>query len=320
MTRVDAAGWIPADWQVPANVHALTTLRTGAGSSMAPFDRCNLGNARAADGDDAATVAANRAALVAAAGLPSVPRWLRQVHGVDVVRFDDPRPVRDGAAAVDSCHPARSEGSAPFQVQTSADSRSLAALGMTDPATQATTDLQTPTVAAASPLDDEPVADASVTGAPGVVLAILTADCLPVVFTARDGREIAAAHAGWRGLADGVLERTVAAMRTSPDDVIAWLGPAAGPQVYEIGDAVRDAFVSHDVRAVSAFVATRPGHWLIDLYALARQRLQDAGVTDVHGGGLCTISDPARFYSYRRDGRTGRMATLVWMEPPASSG
>ncbi|TWI02869.1 hypothetical protein IP90_01969 [Luteimonas cucumeris] len=158
-------------------------------------------------------------------------------------------------------------------------------------------------------------ADASVTAAESTVLAILTADCLPVVFAAEDGSEIAAAHAGWRGLAGGVLEATAQAMSVSPDRIVAWLGPAAGPQAYEIGQEVFDAFVSRDARAQSAFVATRPGHWLVDLYALARQRLADAGVRHVHGGGLCTISDPQRFYSHRRDQRTGRLATLVYRVP-----
>jgi YfiH family protein len=135
-----------------------------------------------------------------------------------------------------------------------------------------------------------------------------------VVLAADDGSEIGAAHAGWRGLATGVLEATVAAMRTPPARLIAWMGPAAGPQAYEIGIDVFDAFVSADPDAAAAFVATRPGHWRVDLYALARRRLSAAGVARVHGGGLCTISDPERFFSHRRDQRTGRMATLAWRE------
>jgi YfiH family protein len=159
----------------------------------------------------------------------------------------------------------------------------------------------------------EPVADAAVTATPGVVLAILTADCLPVLFAARDGREIGAAHAGWRGLAAGVLEATVAAMQAPAGELVAWLGPAAGPRAYEIGAEVREAFLAHDPEAAAAFVATRPGHWRVDLYALARQRLAAVGVHAVHGGGECTISDPARYFSHRRDGRSGRMATLAWL-------
>lgn len=170
------------------------------------------------------------------------------------------------------------------------------------------------TTVAIEPGDDEPEADAAVTQTPGTVLAILTADCLPVVFAARDGATIAAAHAGWRGLAASVLEATVDAMQVPGDDIVAWLGPAAGRQAYEIGEEVHDAFVSRDPSAASAFIATRPGHWRVDLYALARQRLADVGVTDVHGGGLCTISDAGRFYSHRRDQRTGRMATIAWID------
>jgi len=157
-------------------------------------------------------------------------------------------------------------------------------------------------------------ADASVTSRPGVVLAVLTADCLPVLFAARDGSEVGAAHAGWRGLCAGVLENTVAAMRSAPSDLIAWLGPAAGPQAYEVGEEVRAAFVGRDMAAASAFVATRAGHWLCDLYALARLRLAAVGVQAIHGGGRCTISEPAAFFSHRRDGRSGRMASLVWIE------
>lgn len=170
-----------------------------------------------------------------------------------------------------------------------------------------------------APPDDgaiEPEADAAVTSTPGVALAILTADCLPVAFCARDGREVAGAHAGWRGLADGVLEATVAAMRTPPGGVLAWLGPAAGPERYEVGVEVYDTFVANDWACGSAFRCTRPDHWTVDLYALARRRLERAGLpaTQIHGGGLCTISDAERFFSHRRDRRTGRMATVIWME------
>jgi YfiH family protein len=160
----------------------------------------------------------------------------------------------------------------------------------------------------------EPEADAAVSRVPGKVLAILTADCLPVVFASTDGSVIAAAHAGWRGLAAGVLEATVMAMEVDPGSLLAWLGPAAGPDAYEVGAEVRDAFIARDAEAKAAFAATRPGHWRVDLYRLARQRLAIAGMLPqaIHGGGLCTISDPARFFSHRRDQRTGRMATLAW--------
>ncbi|GAA4998944.1 peptidoglycan editing factor PgeF [Pseudoluteimonas lycopersici] len=174
------------------------------------------------------------------------------------------------------------------------------------------------TSVAIEPGEDEPEADAAVTSVPGTVLAVLTADCLPVAFAAKDGGEIAVAHAGWRGLAAGVLEATIAAMKAPPRDIVAWLGPAAGPDAYEIGEEVFDAFAAIDPRTATAFVPTRPGHWHVDLHALAKRRLADVGIADVHGGGLCTISDPTRFFSHRRSttdgsGRSGRMATLAWM-------
>lgn len=164
----------------------------------------------------------------------------------------------------------------------------------------------------------EPQADAAITREPGRVLAILTADCLPVLFCADDGSTIAAAHAGWRGLSAGVLENTLAAMQSPRARILAWLGPAIGPQSYEVGDEVRDAFLAHDPQAADAFAATRPGHWHCDLYALATQHLRAAGVARIFGGGFDTFADP-RFYSYRRDGaQSGRFATLVWLDTFAS--
>ncbi|APG03041.1 multi-copper polyphenol oxidoreductase [Luteibacter rhizovicinus DSM 16549] len=158
--------------------------------------------------------------------------------------------------------------------------------------------------------DDEPVADASVARGPGQVLAILTADCLPVLFVSADGQTIGAAHAGWRGLAAGVLENTVTAM--AADGIQAWLGPAIGASSYEVGEEVRAAFVDGDDGAAQAFASTRPGHWHCDLYALARRRLAQVGVAQVSGGGFDTLTDE-RLYSYRRDGaNSGRFASLIW--------
>jgi YfiH family protein len=156
-------------------------------------------------------------------------------------------------------------------------------------------------------------ADASFTRQPGVVSAVLTADCLPVLFCDTAGSCVAAAHAGWRGLAAGVLEATIAAMAVEPGRLMAWLGPAIGPAAFAVGAEVRAAFVDQHPLAHSAFQAVRGGHWLADLYALARIRLAAAGVPAVSGGGLCTSTDVERFYSYRRDGVTGRMAALIWM-------
>lgn len=242
-----ANGWIVPDW--PAPVSAAVSTRVVAGASQSPFDAFNLGTRC---GDEPQHVAANRLALIDALGLPQSPRWLRQVHGTNVVRLS------------------------------------------------------------ASPEPVEPEADAAVTSEPGVVLAILTADCLPVLFASRDGIHIGAAHAGWRGLAAGVLEATVTAMGVPTSEIIAWLGPAIAAESYEVGEEVRDTFVNHDSAAASAFQPTRPGHWFCDLSALASQRLRACGIEHIHGGGFNTFTDE-RFYSYRRDSKTGRFASLIWI-------
>ena len=159
-----------------------------------------------------------------------------------------------------------------------------------------------------------PRADAAVTRETNVVLAVRVADCMPVLFADRDASVVAAAHAGWRGLASGVLENTLSAMDCDPAEIVAWLGPAIGREAFEVGADVRDAFVGRDPGADSAFAAKSPGKWLCDLEALARMRLAQAGVRSVAGGGLCTYSDRTRFFSYRRDGATGRMAAFIWRE------
>jgi polyphenol oxidase len=267
-----AEGLLRADWPAPAGIRALTTRRDAEGVSQPPFDRCNLGHANDPDGDDPAAVEANRERLLAVAGLPSRPHWLRQVHGTAVCRFErPPLYALDGGRDVIREAP--------------------------------------------------PQADAAVTATPGVVLAILSADCLPVLLCADDGSEVAAAHAGWRGLAAGVLEATVAAMHVPPARLLAWFGPAAGPAAYEVGDEVRAAFLDSalhgaaDPDTAAAFVPSRPGHWHCDLFRLARRSLQRLGLTAIHGGGECTISHRERWFSHRRDGRSGRMASLVWIEP-----
>jgi len=162
-------------------------------------------------------------------------------------------------------------------------------------------------------------ADASWTDQPGIACTIMTADCLPVLFSDREGSRVAAAHAGWRGLLDGVLEQTVRRLGGSASELLVWLGPAIGPAAFEVGPEVRDAFIKADARAASAFApAEREGHWFADLYQLARQRLADVGVRQVYGGEECTWSDAARFFSYRRDGQTGRFASLIWLESPVA--
>lgn len=157
-------------------------------------------------------------------------------------------------------------------------------------------------------------ADAAVTDASGVVCAVMTADCLPVLFCDRAGERVAAAHAGWRGLGAGVLETTVASMRVAEGEILAWLGPAIGPGNFEVGEEVVRVFVDADPASETAFRAVCGVRWKADIYALARRRLRRAGVREVYGGGWCTFSDPVRFFSYRRDGTTGRMAALIWLQ------
>ncbi|HLF95794.1 MAG TPA: peptidoglycan editing factor PgeF [Methylococcaceae bacterium] len=154
-------------------------------------------------------------------------------------------------------------------------------------------------------------ADAGFTRTPGVVCAVLTADCLPVLLCDAAGSRVAAVHAGWRGLAAGVLENAVAALDGSR--LMAWLGPAIGPQAFEVGAEVHQAFVAAHPECAAAFSPAEDGKWRADLYRLARRALHRAGVNGVHGGGWCTYSEPERFFSYRRDGATGRMASLIWL-------
>ncbi|MCS3903873.1 YfiH family protein [Methylohalomonas lacus] len=170
-----------------------------------------------------------------------------------------------------------------------------------------------PRVIAAHTIDDGP-ADASWTDRPGVVCAVLTADCLPLLLTDRGGSCVAVVHVGWRGLVAGVIDATVAALPAHPADLLAWLGPAIGPAAFEVGSDVRDACLATFANADSCFTRGRPGHWQADLPGLAERALRRAGVETCCNCGYCTYSDPLRFYSYRRDGTTGRMASLIWMD------
>ncbi len=163
-------------------------------------------------------------------------------------------------------------------------------------------------------LDADAAADGSMTALPNIVCAVTTADCLPVLFCCQSGSCIGAAHAGWRGLAAGVLDSMIEAMALPPDRLYAWLGPAIGPQKFEVGDEVRVLFSRQDPRNESAFTFTRNSRWHADIYQLARNRLYARGLTRVFGGGCCTYTNEDHFFSYRRDGVTGRMATLIWME------
>jgi polyphenol oxidase len=252
------SSWLTPDWDAPAHVRALSTLRAG-GCSTGSYASFNLAQHV---GDEPGHVRDNRALLRSAAGLPDEPLWLEQVHGVTVAVHAD--------AAADA--------------------------------------------GAAAP----PRADAAVAFVPGRVCVVMTADCLPVVFADRAGTRVGVAHAGWRGLVGGVLEATVSALQTPPADLLAWLGPAIGPQAFEVGSEVRDAFVARDAANAASFTRNAAGRYQADLYQLARQALTRSGVVAVTGGGHCTQGEPARFFSFRRDGgRTGRMATLAWLAPDA---
>ena len=154
-----------------------------------------------------------------------------------------------------------------------------------------------------------PEADASVSRKAGAVCAVFIADCMPVMLCDEAASTVGIAHAGWRGLAAGVIEAILQAMKEDPGKLLAWLGPAIGPRVYEVGEEVREAFVGHE----SAFSPTRPGHWLLDLYAIVRVRLAAHGVTRVYGGQFCTYSEAERFHSYRRDRTAARMAAAIWL-------
>ena len=157
-------------------------------------------------------------------------------------------------------------------------------------------------------------ADAAYTDKAGVICAVLTADCLPVLICDRLGHRVAAVHAGWRGLAAGIIEHNLTALELPSDQVVAWWGPAIGPNAYEVGEEVREAFLQNDADAHRAFRPGRPGHWWMDIYQLARQQLAQRGVTEVYGGDRCTWQEADSFYAFRRDGATGRMASVIWFE------
>ncbi|MBN1684743.1 MAG: peptidoglycan editing factor PgeF [Gammaproteobacteria bacterium] len=156
-------------------------------------------------------------------------------------------------------------------------------------------------------------ADGSYTQQKNIVCSVLTADCLPVLLCNKEGTEIAAIHAGWRGLLKGVIESGVAKFKDAPENILAWLGPAIGSEKFEVGNEVREAFIKHNPQAESCFKQNRPNHFLANIYDLARQRLRELSITQIYGGEFCTYGDPQKFFSYRRDGQCGRMANLIWL-------
>jgi YfiH family protein len=275
--------WILPAWPAPANVRAVMTTRAG-GVSQAPYDSFNPASHV---GDDPNAVAENRRLL--RESLPAEPLWLNQVHGTRVFEVFLP-PLQRGAGG-------------DF---TGVDGGDVA---------------KSPLTLLCKGGEVTPEADASLTRQPGQVCAVLTADCLPVLFCDAAGTVVATAHAGWRGLASGVLEETVRAMNVDPGRILVWLGAAIGPNSFEVGPEVRETFVAQHPMAGIAFRPALPGtldeaprKWLADIYMLARIRLAAIGVERVYGGDDCTFKDTRRYFSYRREGRTGRMASLIWFE------
>ena len=240
--------WIKPDWPAPPRVRAFMTTRAG-GVSTGEYASMNLGTR---NGDSAQSVAKNR--LIVRGHLPSLPRWIAQVHGTEVADLDRLGP------------------------------------------------------------EDAPAADAAVTGEAGRVGVVLTADCMPLFLCDASGKRVGVAHAGWRGMAAGVIENSVRALGTDPGDVLAWMGPTIGPTAFEVGPEVRAAFVAVDERAASAFAPHGSAKYMADLYALARMRLERAGVHRISGGGFCTYREADRFFSYRRAQASGRMGAFIWME------
>lgn len=157
-------------------------------------------------------------------------------------------------------------------------------------------------------------ADAAYTSDKNIVCAVMTADCLPLLITDKQGSCVAAIHAGWRGLCAGIIETTIKKLAVEPESLLVWLGPAIGPDVYEIGEEVYHAFIKGDDAAKQAFTSVSEGHWLFDIYHLAKLRLNKTGVKQIYGGDRCTLSEEEQFFSYRRDGVTGRMASMIWIE------
>lgn len=310
----DGATPVAPDGQTPQQEKACPKAPSPAPAASGPTGSAPGGlNLGIHCGDDPAAAHENRRRVEAIIGQPI--SWLKQVHGIRVLDLDET--PSDVGPSRGVSHHAPSQEPQPHAQETSGRPDTPSAM-------------DTPVC--------EPEADAQITTRPGIALAVQVADCLPVLLADRQGRVIGAAHAGWRSLAGGILQATVQKMHQKvPDaDIVAWLGPSIGPAVFEVGDEVRAAFIAaaqdmashlqgrppkqedaqYTTRAESAFQPGRkPGKWLANLPELARQHLHALGITDIHTAGACTFSDPARFWSYRRDQTCGRMAGLVWIKP-----
>jgi len=244
---------ITPDWPAPSQVRAIVTTRKG-GYSVSPYDSFNLGEYT---DDDVKAVRLNRRKLEAHIGIPNI-RWIKQVHGVDVI-----------------------------DVYKSDSSNTLEA-------------------------------DGCYTESVNQVCAIVTADCLPILICNREGSRVAALHAGWRGLANGIIETGLNRSGIPPEDALVWFGPSIGVEAYQVGEDLRQVFMSTgrytDEAIYSNFVSSGDNKYMCNLIGLARAELATLGVKDVYGGNHCTYSEPGSFYSYRRDGDTGRFASLVWID------
>lgn len=306
----DTAGMTGADKQAihpesvdafsgQTDLHSLAVSRTrdgaGTGVKMEPATAGGL-NLGIHCGDDPAAAQENRQRVAEAIGMPV--SWLKQVHGIRVLDLDDAEArAHLPATVMPGHHPESPSADMPF-----------------DGAPAGATDEAPGVVSGANIHPLEPEADAQITTLPGIALAVQVADCLPVLLADTQGRVIGAAHAGWRGLASGVLEATMQAMREKVPaaDIVAWLGPCIGPAAFEVGDDVRDAFLA--AGSGTSFLPGRaPGKWLANLPLLARLRLRALGITTIHTAGHCTYSEPEHFWSYRRSTPCGRMAGLIWL-------
>ena len=273
------------DWPAPPWVKAVTTTRQG-GFSRSPYDHFNLGQYV---GENADTVQLNQQLLESLLSVGNI-QWIKQVHGVDVVNIGNTAQTADAASAIDID---KTGGVSSFKQV------------------------------------DMLIADGCYTQNRNTACALVTADCLPILITDKRGTKVAALHAGWRGLAAGIIGRGFRAANINPAEALVWLGPAIGASVYEVGDEVRQAFINasadphfcvgsdakrySDSIIASNFISTRKDHYLCNMVGLARSELEHMGVLGVYGGDHCTYSDPEQFYSFRRDGNTGRFASLIWI-------
>ncbi len=265
-------------WPAPARVKALQTTRQG-GVSRAPYDSLNLGDHV---GDNPLAVERNRMLLNTL--LPSEPVWLEQAHGMLVADAD-----QAGCGCDTLLTKSADCGSSRMAVPPAPDGSTAPCRG------------------------GYPQADACIARHRTTVCVAMAADCLPLLLCDAKGSVVGAVHAGWKGLAAGVIEATVLAMGAAPQGLMAWLGPAISQEAFEVGEEVRAAFIAAQPQAASAFIPGQSGKWFADIYALARLRLDALGVTQIYGGDHCTYGEHEKFFSYRRDGATGRMGTFIWL-------